>query len=742
MDALCGLLVGGASIDEIKAASDSVAFHKDSAERRRQVAALAPKPRAAEPSWHWYEEQKGEKVAGPPIDFEADRARRAAAVETYSWLEASTTLIFVSDKNGAWTPFRSATDFVKKEPDRAAASPLENCTTPETKVEAVGKILRGVRVQKPDADLRFCLWPPDGLDAAALADAKRLVVPPIDFEADRGGAAPSRPTPGSASTTLIFVSDKNGAWTPFRSATDFVKKEPDRAAASPLENCTTPETKAMAVGKILRGVRDPGAGADLRFCLWPPDGLDAAALTRSASCGAGSGDGSPADGAVGRTRRAAAPGGQGGLVGNILSGKRASKTDADLRFRLWPDGLDAAALADAKRVVQERVVREPAAAAESPADGRRPADRARRAAAVETYPWLKESATLIFVSHENGAWTPFLSAKDFVTKKPDWAAASPLQMRTKTRGKTQVVCNILSGKRASKTDDDLQFCLWRTASALRLAGARRAGARRGAGRGDGVARADGRRPGGPRAARAAVETYSWLEASASLIFMRTKTRGKTQVVCNILSGKRASKTDDDLQFCLWPDGLDAAALADAKRVVQERVVREPAAATESPALTDAVRDNAAPAPPSDRTAAPPEAMAEESKYAGGATSLTDLRELVERQDLKIEALTALVRAQQITMDRLLRAVEKGAPVPAGARDPGGGARRGRAAREEEAKRAAEEAEAFRVAEEKRVKQEKLSASRKARSRRSATTTRARRRLRPSVIKADTASLFD
>lgn len=62
-------------------------------------------------------------------------------------------------------------------------------------------------------------------------------------------------------------------------------------------------------------------------------------------------------------------------------------------------------------------------------------------------------------------------------------------------------------------------------------------------------------------------------------------------------------------------------------------------------------------------------MAEESKYAGGATSLTDLRELVERQDLKIEALTALVRAQQITMDRLLRAVEKGAPVPAGAAHP-------------------------------------------------------------------------
>ncbi|KAH8099068.1 glycosyltransferase [Aureococcus anophagefferens] len=74
-------------------------------------------------------------------------------------------------------------------------------------------------------------------------------------------------------------------------------------------------------------------------------------------------------------------------------------------------------------------------------------------------------------------------------------------------------------------------------------------------------------------------------------------------------------------------------------------------------------------PLQDRTAAPPEVMAEESKYAGGATSLTDLRELVERQDLKIEALTALVRAQQITMDRLLRAVEKGAPVPAGAAHP-------------------------------------------------------------------------
>ncbi|KAH8048988.1 glycosyltransferase [Aureococcus anophagefferens] len=205
-------------------------------------------------------------------------------------------------------------------------------------------------------------------------------------------------------------------------------------------------------------------------------------------------------------------------------------------------------------------------------------------------------------------------------------------------------------------------------------------------------------------------------------------------------------------------------------------------------------------PLQDRTAAPPEVMAEESKYAGGATSLTDLRELVERQDLKIEALTALVRAQQITMDRLLRAVEKGAPRrrieaealanarfeeqrQAAARREAeraaaaeAEAERQRAAQreaarrleqqqleerlaiqraeaervaaarraEEEAKRAAEEAEAFRVAEEKRVKQEKLNASRKA----------ALDGLLgdddpgedslfgSSVTKADTASLFD
>ena len=47
-------------------------------------------------------------------------------------------------------------------------------------------------------------------------------------------------------------------------------------------------------------------------------------------------------------------------------------------------------------------------------------------------------------------------------------------------------------------------------------------------------------------------------------------------------------------------------------------------------------------------AAPAAAPAELSQY-------DDLKELLDRQDLKIEALTALVRAQQLTMDRLLRA---------------------------------------------------------------------------------------
>ena len=44
-------------------------------------------------------------------------------------------------------------------------------------------------------------------------------------------------------------------------------------------------------------------------------------------------------------------------------------------------------------------------------------------------------------------------------------------------------------------------------------------------------------------------------------------------------------------------------------------------------------------------------------------TIADLKEVIDGQSHRIDALTSLVRAQQVTMDRLLRAVEKGASIP-------------------------------------------------------------------------------
>ena len=50
-------------------------------------------------------------------------------------------------------------------------------------------------------------------------------------------------------------------------------------------------------------------------------------------------------------------------------------------------------------------------------------------------------------------------------------------------------------------------------------------------------------------------------------------------------------------------------------------------------------------------------------------TIKDLKEVIDGQSHRIDALTSLVRAQQVTMDRLLRAVEKGAAIPAAAVPP-------------------------------------------------------------------------
>ena len=53
---------------------------------------------------------------------------------------------------------------------------------------------------------------------------------------------------------------------------------------------------------------------------------------------------------------------------------------------------------------------------------------------------------------------------------------------------------------------------------------------------------------------------------------------------------------------------------------------------------------------------------EEAKKDDEVT-IADLKEVIDGQSHRIDALTSLVRAQQVTMDRLLRAVEKGAAIP-------------------------------------------------------------------------------
>ena len=55
-------------------------------------------------------------------------------------------------------------------------------------------------------------------------------------------------------------------------------------------------------------------------------------------------------------------------------------------------------------------------------------------------------------------------------------------------------------------------------------------------------------------------------------------------------------------------------------------------------------------------------MSEEAKKDDEVT-IADLKEVIDGQSHRIDALTSLVRAQQVTMDRLLRAVEKGAAIP-------------------------------------------------------------------------------
>ena len=62
------------------------------------------------------------------------------------------------------------------------------------------------------------------------------------------------------------------------------------------------------------------------------------------------------------------------------------------------------------------------------------------------------------------------------------------------------------------------------------------------------------------------------------------------------------------------------------------------------------------------------AAMEEAKKDDEVT-IADLKEVIDRQSHRIDALTSLVRAQQVTMDRLLRAVEKGAAIPAAAVPP-------------------------------------------------------------------------
>ena len=64
----------------------------------------------------------------------------------------------------------------------------------------------------------------------------------------------------------------------------------------------------------------------------------------------------------------------------------------------------------------------------------------------------------------------------------------------------------------------------------------------------------------------------------------------------------------------------------------------------------------------------PTAMSEEAKKDDEVT-IADLKEVIDGQSHRIDALTSLVRAQQVTMDRLLRAVEKGAAIPAAAVPP-------------------------------------------------------------------------
>ena len=61
-------------------------------------------------------------------------------------------------------------------------------------------------------------------------------------------------------------------------------------------------------------------------------------------------------------------------------------------------------------------------------------------------------------------------------------------------------------------------------------------------------------------------------------------------------------------------------------------------------------------------------MATEAKTDEEIT-IKDLKEVIDGQSHRIDALTSLVRAQQVTMDRLLRAVEKGAAIPAAAVPP-------------------------------------------------------------------------
>ena len=109
------------------------------------------------------------------------------------------------------------------------------------------------------------------------------------------------------------------------------------------------------------------------------------------------------------------PGAEGPAKGRLPSGQSRGEEHAALPYL---KGLGSCTYAKGVSIRDHIRIRVRVTATESPAlSPAIQADLARRAAAVEANSWLKESATLIFVSYKNGAWTPFRSAKDFVKEE-------------------------------------------------------------------------------------------------------------------------------------------------------------------------------------------------------------------------------------------------------------------------------------------------------------------------------------